>query len=277
MHTQIFHSVIWQTTTTVIESKNEIFLFDPNYFPAEIRQIESYMDKRAEKKERKLLAFTHSDFDHIVGFSHFSHWETIGQKAMAEKSEEEKQKIIQQIKDFDGQYYVQRVLEPEYPRLDVAVDQEKWLETSEDTLYFLATHGHTKDGLVTFFTHSGILVVGDMLSNLEFPFIGHSIVEYMKNLEKIREKVNQFGTRTLIPGHGAVANSQQEIQQRIEYDLDYLKRMVDKVNKKLQAGKSLDEVVKEFPDFLYKGKAIEPYLQSFHIANIQHVAKELKK
>lgn len=129
---------------------------------------------------------------------------------------------------------------------------------SDDTLYFLPISGHTADMMATFFVERKVVVAGDVLSDLEFPFIFYSSQKYLESLEKMKEKVLEYGIHILVPGHGRpVLNSQKEILGRIEDDLDYLQQ--------LRSGNQLAR---------YRGEPIPAHLISRHEGNIEFVETE---
>lgn len=272
----IFYSAIWQTTTTIIHGKDTLFLVDPNYFPRELTAIRHKVD--AILRQRNLcpkLIFSHSDFDHIVGFSQFSSWETFAELRVADKTAAEKARIMQQLTSFDAQYYVTRTTPPLYPRIDHGIATDGWEETADDLVYFMSAPGHTTDGLVAFFTRRGVAVAGDMLSDVEFPFVTFSTSHYLTTLEKIRAKAGEFKTRLLIPGHGHPATSPTSIQERLDADCDYLYRLRDQVAAGVKSRATLPALQQSLSRFPYRHQTIPEHLQSFHLQNIAGIVQEI--
>ncbi|MGK7376387.1 MBL fold metallo-hydrolase [Planococcus sp. 1R117A] len=246
----IFQSCLWQTNSTLIEGKEECFLFDPTYFPRELEQI-----KKSLPDKRLNLIYTHGDWDHIAGFSEFSHGHMLGHHKISESKDQ-----IEKVRSFDLQWYVARDKELEFPRIDEEIGEETTKLTSDDSLYFLPIPGHTPDMMATFFLERKLVVAGDVLSDLEFPFIFYSSQKYIKSLQMMKEKITEHHIHTLIPGHGRpIFNSQREILQRIEDDLAYLHQLTSGDKRAY-----------------YRRQPIPSHLISQHEANINFIETETK-
>ncbi|QDY44824.1 MBL fold metallo-hydrolase [Planococcus glaciei] len=138
---KIFQSCLWQTNSTLIEGKEECFLFDPTYYPHELEHI-----KEALPDKPLNLIYTHADWDHIAGFSAFSYGHTIGHQQVKEQSGQ-----LEKARSFDLEWYVARSKELEFPRMDEEIVGETTKVASDDTVYFLPIPGHTADMMATFF------------------------------------------------------------------------------------------------------------------------------
>lgn len=246
---KIFQSCLWQTNSTLIEGQEECFLFDPGFYPLELAQIkESLPDKQL------FVVYTHADWDHIAGFSEFSNGHTIGHHKIGERKDP-----MEKVRAFDLQWYVARHKELGDLRIDEEIVEETVQSFSDDTLLFLPIPGHTEDMMATFFLERKLVVAGDILSDLEFPFIFYSSREYIESLQGMKEKIIEHGIHTLVPGHGKpIFDSQKEILQRIDDDLEYLHQ--------LAAGNK---------DARYRQKPIPPHLIPRHEGNIDFIEKEL--
>ncbi|WKA50196.1 MBL fold metallo-hydrolase [Planococcus liqunii] len=248
---KIFQSCLWQTNTTLIEGKEECFLFDPTYYPHELEHIKGALPDKPLN-----LIYTHADWDHIAGFSAFSYGHTIGHQQVKEQNDQ-----LEKARSFDLEWYVARNKELNFPRIDEEIVGETTKVVSDDTLYFLPIPGHTSDMMATFFVERKVVVAGDILSDLEFPFIFHSSRKYVKSLQKMKEKIMEHAIHTLIPGHGRpILNSQPEILQRIEDDLAYLHQIM--------SGNQFAT---------YRQQPIPPHLIPRHEGNIEFVEAELNK
>lgn len=209
----IFQSCLWQTNSTLIEGEEACFLFDPTFYPHELAQIE-----QALPDKRLYVIFTHADWDHIAGFTAFSHAQTIGHHNIRNRKDP-----MEKVRAFDRQWYVARGKELEALRIDEEIMEETVKSMSGETLYFLPIPGHTDDMMAVFFPDRQLVVAGDVLSDLEFPFIFYSSLAYIESLQKMKAKIIELGIHTLIPGHGKpIMDAQPEILERIEDDLAYL-------------------------------------------------------
>lgn len=217
----VFESSLYRTTCTLIDLGNAVMIVDPNWLPVEIDFIYEYVMTHHQYKQPYLL-FTHSDYDHIIGYGKFPQSKVISSSAF--QSQPKKDAIIRQIIDFDHEYYINRSYPLVYPHTDMVIDSDKQSIKIEGIEFvFYSAQGHTDDGLFTIIPGLGVWIAGDYLSNLEMPFIDDSFTEYKKTITKCERIMDLFPEITLlIPGHGDVATTREEIIKRIKNDKKYL-------------------------------------------------------
>jgi glyoxylase-like metal-dependent hydrolase (beta-lactamase superfamily II) len=216
----IFESALWRTTSSLIVSDDYIMLVDPNYLIREIEFIAAYINKKFSE-HKKYLLFTHSDFDHIVGYGHFSDYTTIASENFVENPS--KDKCIQAVYNYDEEHYIKRDYLVVYPEIDIVIASDHHVvNIEEDSYLFIQAPGHNADGLITYNQTKKILVVGDYLSNIEFPFIYHSIEDYKNVLEKLTLLLEEKDIDILISGHGDFTSDKSEMDNRISESQSYL-------------------------------------------------------
>ena len=267
-------SAIWQTRATLVQAPRGRILFDPTYFPTEIDCIAAEAERGAGDGERILL-LTHSDWDHVVGCAELAHWRCVAHAAVAAKDASARARIVEEIRSFDARWYVERRLEPVYPRVDVAIDGEREVELAGEPALLVPAIGHTDDGLATFFPRLRLLVAGDLLSALEFPFVYHSAAAYRRTLTRVGELVRELDIRHLVAGHGPVARDRAEIERRLRDDSDYLNRLTDAVGEAVRDGLRGDDIAARLATFPFRGSPIGPHQIDFHNGNIAVVEQEL--
>lgn len=262
-HCVIFESRLFKTTSTVIKTKDCIIVVDPTWLPDEVQEIRDYVDR--VRGERPLyLLFTHSDWDHILGYGAFQDALVIASKNFVETTE--KERIIEQIKCFDDEYYVDRNYPITYPNVDIVIEHEgQVLEIGEMILTFYQADGHTNDGIFTVIEPLGIWVAGDYLSDVEFPYIYDSSTRYEDTMKKVEGILQKHPINYLIPGHGHMTSSKEEILLRQKTSLRYIYE--------------LRENIKANRDSVY---LIEEYrylrgMKSFHEGNVKIISDELQK
>ncbi|KGP72203.1 MBL fold metallo-hydrolase [Pontibacillus yanchengensis] len=221
----VFHSSLYQTTSTVIETDTALFVVDPNWLPSEVERLKSYVNKR-RKGKKLFLILTHSDFDHILGANAFDSAVVISTQEF--QNHPNKQGIVQEIKDFDRSYYLERSYSISYPEVDIVVEENgQKLEEGDITLTFFKAPGHTYDGLITVIEPLGIMIAGDYLSDVEFPFVFDSFSSYKKTLQTFEQIVSQYNVKLLVPGHGNPASGLSSIQHRIEASKKYIQGLLN--------------------------------------------------
>jgi glyoxylase-like metal-dependent hydrolase (beta-lactamase superfamily II) len=219
----IFESALFRTTTSLIIGEQYILLIDPNWLPIELDFIENIIESLGENIEKYLL-FTHSDYDHIIGYGKFKTYKTIASKNFIKNKDQEI--ILKQIEKFDDEYYVKRGYKIEYPKIELSIskDNEK-LQIGFDEYQFYQAKGHNQDGIFIFNKTKKILIAGDYLSNIEFPYIYDSLKEYKQTLSKFENVIQQESINILVPGHGDFTTDHKGMIKRIKESSTYIREL----------------------------------------------------
>ena len=118
---KIFESALMRTVTTLIVGKDHLIVVDPNWLPQEVDFV--YREaSRLRGHRRGYLLFTHSDYDHIIGYGKFADggWTAIASAAFVSNPDKEAQ--LTQIRRFDDAYYLSRDYPIVYPTIPIAID-----------------------------------------------------------------------------------------------------------------------------------------------------------
>lgn len=258
----VFESQLYKTTSTVIETDDCVIVVDPCLLPFEVDAIQEYvMDMKGSRPI--YLIITHSDWDHIVGAVAFPEATVIASKAFTSKNKEE---IVEQVKAFDDQYYIDRNSPIIYPDVDITVTKDgEQLKIGNTVLTFYLAKGHTDDGIYGIVEPIGIWITGDYLSDIEFPFIYSSSKDYIDTLEKTDVILNNHQINVLIPGHGHVTCSKKEILKRKNDGLQY----IENLKKAIQSNADHEHLIAPYP---YKRS-----LKECHAENVQFLIKEMEE
>lgn len=201
-HLTVFESQLYKTTSTVIQTEDCVIVVDPCLLPSEVDEIREHVVSMKGNRPVYLI-ITHSDWDHIVGAGAFPEAIVIASEAFQLKNPNE---ILEQVKAFDDEYYIDRKTPVVYPNVDIVVKKDgEQLKIGNTTLTFYEAKGHTDDGIFAIVEPLGIWIAGDYLSDIEFPFIYSSSTDYMKTLEKTEAILSVHRIKFLITGHGHVA------------------------------------------------------------------------
>jgi len=259
----ILESSLFRTTSTLIYNQDYILLIDPNWLPIEIDFIADLVEKYGKNKVKHLL-FTHSDYDHIIGYGKFKTFKTIASQNFIDNSD--KASIIKQINDFDDENYIKRDYEIVYPNIElpIALDPQH-LQIGNDEYHFYQSKGHNKDGMITFNKSQGILIVGDYLSNIEFPYIYESFKKYKNTLVKLGHIIETEKVNILIPGHGHFTTDKDEMKLRIKESYRYIEDLESHVKNNMPF-----DFEKLFERYQFPG-----IMMKFHEANMKVLRKEM--
>lgn len=259
----VFESALFRTTSTLIETDDLLLLVDPNWLPSEIENIQLAVQRKRGNKPVFLL-FTHSDYDHIIGYRAFPFAQIIASQAFVENKD--KTKIIQQINDWDDENYIRRNYPIEYPTVDMVVKVDgQQLKVGNTILTFYLASGHNIDGIYTIVEPLGVWIAGDYLSNIEFPYIYHSSLAYENTMAKTEAILSHHSINMLVTGHGDMAFKEQEILQRKADSLAYIHSLRNALQ---------NHIPFDF-DKLMEAYHFPKVMKQFHDGNVALMKKEL--
>lgn len=262
-HITVFESQLFKTTSVVIETDDCIIVVDPTWLPKEVEEIREYVEKIKHNRQVYLL-LTHSDWDHILGYGAFPDAIVIASEALHERND--KERILEQIRKFDDEYYLDRDYPVLYPKVDVMVREDgQVLDIGKTSLTFYKADGHTNDGIFTIIEPLGIWIAGDYLSDVEFPYIYFNSEQYEKTLGKTERILHEHEIHLLVPGHGHVTESEEEIQRRSEVSRVYIKELRNAIQSDSESMHLIDSY-----SYLRGMKA-------FHEGNITIIKKEVER
>lgn len=267
----IYQSSIWQTNCSVIVNEAANVIIDPCYFPVEIQVIADFVNRK--KSFNKYIIFTHSDFDHIVGYQQFKEAKLIGQEEMAFADREAQ---ILQLREIDQTYYINRKTPFVFPELDLTFPGEYQISLKDDDLALFHAPGHTGDSCFVISKGKKVLFAGDYISDLEFPFVYFDTAAYLKSLDLAERLIRDYEINYVVPGHGDIAEGQEEILARIDGDRLYLKTLLEQAQELFVQGLQQREIVDVLKDIKFRDEPIDGALIKMHVENIYQVLKELQ-
>jgi hydroxyacylglutathione hydrolase len=216
----IFQSALFQINSTVVRTDDLVLVIDPAWLPEEVLAIRRFVDEIRGQRPLFLI-FTHSDYDHIVGYRAFQADKVFMTEAMAKNPR--KDEIVAEALDLDAKFYIERPYPIEYPVADFMVFRDGvQFRQGQTKMTFYLTPGHTADSMMVVVWQLGLCLAGDYLSNLEFPFIDHSSVDYERTLEKLPRIHDRNWFTRLVPGHGYPALSLNDWLRRRTESLAYI-------------------------------------------------------
>ena len=216
----VFQSGLFQLNSTVVSTEDMVLVVDPGYLPHEIDEIRLHVEN-IKGKRPVYLFFTHSDYDHIAGFGAFPDAKTVASKQFVESPLQSKQ--MEDLIKYDDEFYISRPYTLEYPEINYVIESDgQQLAIGETVLTFYHAFGHNNDGLLAVVDSLNLLIAGDYLSDIEFPFVYYSYHEYYKTLETLQRLIIENQDQVLITSHGSVTEETEEFQKRVDDSLEYL-------------------------------------------------------
>ncbi len=265
----IFSSVMQQLNTVVIINDKGTILIDPGFFPGEIQEIQQFLEQSSTSCER-LMVLTHSHYDHIAGAPYFPNYRLAVSQLWDRDNEKRSARRLEQ---FDSEFYVERP----WPRRVKLAEPSVFVNHQETLgpIRFFHTPGHTLDSLSLLYEN--ILIVGDYLSSLEFPFINKSFASYETSLTMFEEIIAKNGVSMLISQHGPPALSADHMSGRIYSARDYIKQLRVLVDRAAMNKSSRDDMIQEALTMKYQNRAIPPGLVRVHQQNLELLWTEVQE
>jgi hydroxyacylglutathione hydrolase len=217
----VFESALYRTTSTVIALQNTVVIIDPNWLPNEVEFLKSFV-QNIYPHHNQYLIFTHSDYDHIIGYGAFPNATTIASSAL--QHNQHKETILKQIRDFDNTWYIERSYPITYPKIRYPIENDNATIVIDETMFhFYLAPGHNADAIFVLIPELGTWICGDYFSNIEIPIIDHNYHAYQQTLDKSTSILEKYpAINHLITGHGDMAHGRKAIKKRIIEDKKYL-------------------------------------------------------
>lgn len=231
----IAQSLFWQTNSGLWLNRGRACLIDPGVYPDEIAALARCVID--QDRVSQTIVLTHSHWDHILGPEHFPEAQVVAHAAFS---------IC--VSGIEGAREVDRWFAEEgiarerpfvAPQPDGVFDDEMSLSVGDLSLRLIHAPGHTADQLVVYHAASTTLWAADMLSDLEPPFVSHSLAAYERTLARLAE----LEVRLLIPGHGRPTEETHDIRARFAEDQAYLEELRRRVERAVCEGRTVEETV----------------------------------
>jgi glyoxylase-like metal-dependent hydrolase (beta-lactamase superfamily II) len=205
------------TSTVLLDGRGGALVVDPAWDPDELAAIPADLHVLGVRCVAGLA--THEHYDHVMwhpGLGRVPRWSSAGTVA---RLAEQRPALIAPLAEY---------LTPDLidlaGRLDpLASDLLPWAGPAARCIVHDA---HAPAHLALLVEESGLLVCGDMLSDVELPMPADddtTLETYLTGLERLREPVAR--ARLLVPGHGTPTGRPQE---RLDADLRYLTDLLER-------------------------------------------------
>jgi len=223
----IHNSEFLESKSIIIQGRDGVLLIDPGITSSELANL---ADDLHELSQPVVAGFsTHPDWDHVLWHAKFGNVPRYGTASGAAV-----------IKDFlsnpDWKTKLTDFLPPEHANeipLNNLFGQITGLpaETTHipwdgPKVKIIEHKGHAEGHAALFIEERGVLVAGDMLSDILIPFpnleAANPIKDYLAGLELLEGVANNV--KVFIPGHGSLGN-EDELRARIKLDRTYVKSL----------------------------------------------------
>jgi hydroxyacylglutathione hydrolase len=227
-----FEGFLWQTTSLLLFAQGESIAVDPAISAEEVAGIGRRGLELGAPVRHVLI--THGDWDHVCGIGAFPDAEV----AMGEETAEK-------VASGKADQSVRRAAEhygfapAGAPRVDQTFRRGLAVGLGPFVIETFPLVGHTADGSGFRLRDHGLLIVGDYLSAVEFPFVT-SPCAYRIALAGLIEMLREDPPETVIPGHGPPLQALDALSIA-EADLAYLRSLHAAVVDAVSRGGTRDE------------------------------------
>lgn len=216
MRWERFEGFLWETTSLLVLGERESLVVDPAITSDEVAGIAARAQELGAPVGQVLI--THGDWDHVCGIGAFPEAVVaMGEETAAKVEDGSRVQSIQRAVDAYG------FVSSGPPRVDETFQRGRAVGLGEFAVETFPLVGHTPDGTGFRFRGLGLLVVGDHLSPVEFPF-ATSPSAYRLTLAGLIELLREDPPETVIPGHGPPLTAEEALGVA-EADLRYLRSL----------------------------------------------------
>ena len=223
--------------TGVFISSGEAALIDPGLFSDEFAALAQLLKDQHAKP--RWLILTHSHWDHIFGPERFPGVPVIAQSRYRKEVEAEGEGLIKKILNWEQAEGIRRDAPFVIPQPTETFDFETGMDVGGLTLRLTHAPGHAADQLVIYQPETETLWASDILSDVEIPFVSHSLAAYEATLTRLSD----WPIRALVPGHGNATTAPANVRARLTDDRAYLAEVRAKVTQAVRSGESVEEAV----------------------------------
>lgn len=206
---------LWQTNAVLARSGAEALLCDPCFTPDEIERLAALAREAGGPIQ---LLVTHGDFDHVCGIGYLPEANVVTGAATAERIRSGT--AGEQLSAAGTEWGVEW---PSELRVDRVVDLGR-LTCGAFDVEAIEASGHTADGLAYVLVEQGVLLPGDYLSDMTYPFIGGGLEATIATVRRLLDVLERHDVRWVVPGHGRPLTP-DEAAAVGESDLAYLEAL----------------------------------------------------
>ncbi|MHB0859343.1 MAG: MBL fold metallo-hydrolase [Anaerolineae bacterium] len=218
-------------SATVLFTPDGVVVVDTLPFPAESRQLVSFIDQRVGPDQTRYVIHTHHHADHVYGTYMFEGAEIIAHDNGRSVLEARGQASLAQAKRD-----VPALAEVELRLPTITFQREMHLHLGHRHLRLMHTPGHSSDGISVFVVEEKVLIAGDAV--MPVPYIARGSYQQMiATLTRIKALKPAF----IVQGHGDVL-LRGEVDETIDSSITYLHAIAARVRLLVERGEPAEKL-----------------------------------
>lgn len=261
--------------TLVMTAEDHALLVDPGVLPSELDDLVRIVTATAPRLDHVALAFTHPHWDHVLGLPWFPGATTFAHSGFADALARDAGELGADADKWLAEHgeRLPHPFRPFTPRLTAHGTAAVRLGPFSVVTY--DTPGHNGNHLALWLPEQGVLAAGDLLSDIEIPWLDSPPWVYRASLKSLHWLFEQEDVRILVPGHGPLAHGRAAGYRRLLRDLDYLLHLEEGVRNAIQAGHDLEATREELARMDYVGKDADYPMNEVHAENVRFAYEAL--
>ena len=256
----------WMNSTLLLAPAHAV-LVDPGVRASELDDIAAAV--RGAGTRAVTLVFTHSHWDHVLGRPWWPQAATVGHADLGAELRRDRAAILKATVEHAsgaGEPW-ERGFEPFAP--DTPVRGERTLAAGPHELVLREAPGHCDSQLTVHVPALRLLVAGDMLSDIEIPWLDREPAVQRRTLAALLPLAESGAVETLVPGHGPLARGRAAVLERLHRDLGYLDALESGVREARRAGLGLEETRERLAALDYVGRGAAYSMDEVHRENVR--------
>lgn len=238
----------------VAEAEGQALVVDPGVLPSELDDLAAVVRGITPRLGSVSLAFTHPHWDHVLGLPWFPGATSFAHAGFADELERELGDVTARAEKWlasrgERLPHPFRAFKPDLSARGTAL-----VKLGPFDVVTYDTPGHCGCHLAFWLPGPGVLVAGDLLSDIEIPWLDGPPWVYRASLKSLHWLFEQEDVRVLVPGHGPVAHGRTDGYRRLVRDMDYLLHLEERVGAAWKRGLTLEETRAELARMDYLGK-----------------------
>jgi len=251
--------------TGILHDAAHAALIDPALLPDEVDDIAAFCEK--QQLEVETVVITHHHWDHVLGAARFPGARVVTHQAYAAQTVLDLEHTRSAVRRFYEAEGVASSAPLDPPMPDQIVDRIIGLMVGDMRVQLFHTPGHALDHISIYDAESAFLWAGDLLSDLEIPFVSDRLDAFERTLGMFAAMQIDL----LIPGHGNVTCDPAEIRSRIGEDRRYLAELRERVEAVVLARGSVQGATAVCTAMVFRNPAENA---ESHIMNVEQVFLE---
>ena len=251
--------------TGILHDSGHAALIDPALLPDEVEDVAAFCEGQQLKVETVVI--THHHWDHILGAARFPGAHVVTHQAYVAQTALDLEHTRRSIGRFYEAEGVATAAPFDPPMPDQTVDHIVGLMVGGFRVQLVHTPGHARDHLSVYDPEATCLWAGDLLSDLEIPFVSDRLDAFERTLGMFAA----MQVDLLVPGHGSLTRDVTEIRRRIEADRAYLSDLRARIEAVVLARGNVQAAVAACADMVFRnpGENAEA-----HVMNVEQVFLE---